>query len=114
MNARRTRGGPFILNPPGIDWDTHLDSDPQKPWIVGLGLHGDHYARDRQRSWWVAPSVEWRSSARLSVRLEPRRERLRTTAQYVGTFELGDGLGRLVSAPGENVFLVKLSYWWRP
>jgi len=50
MNARRTRGGPFILNPPGIDWDTHLDSDPQKPWIVGLGLHGDHYARDRQRS----------------------------------------------------------------
>jgi hypothetical protein len=31
-----------------------------------------------------------------------------------GTFRLGDGLDRLFSGASNNVFLVKLSYWWRP
>jgi len=31
-----------------------------------------------------------------------------------GTFRVGDGLDRLFSAAGNNIFLVKFSYWWRP
>jgi hypothetical protein len=31
-----------------------------------------------------------------------------------GTFRVGDGLERLIGAPGNNVFLVKFSYWWSP
>jgi hypothetical protein len=32
-----------------------------------------------------------------------------------GEFRLGDGVSRLFGgAAADNVFLVKLSYWWRP
>ena len=31
-----------------------------------------------------------------------------------GTFRFGDGLSRLFGAAADNVFLVKLSYWWNP
>ena len=31
-----------------------------------------------------------------------------------GKFRIGDGFDRLIGAPGNNVFLVKFSYWWRP
>lgn len=87
LNARRTRGGPLSLNPPGVDWDMTFTSDGRRTWIFGLGLHGDHYTRDRQHGWTIAPSVEWHPSTRFSLALGPRLEELRTTAQYVDTFD---------------------------
>jgi hypothetical protein len=38
----------------------------------------------------------------------------RSDTETDGSFRIGDGLDRLMSAPGNNVFLVKVSYWWRP
>ena len=87
LNARRTRGGPLTVNPPGVDWDMTFKSNGRRKWIVGLGLHGDHFAQNRQQSWTVNPTLEWHPSAGASFQLGPKLDRLHTTAQYVGTFD---------------------------
>ncbi|HEU4649006.1 MAG TPA: DUF5916 domain-containing protein, partial [Gemmatimonadales bacterium] len=87
LNARRTRGGPLSLNPPGVDFDMQLTGNSQKQWIPGLVVHGSHYARQRQHSWSIGPSLEWRPGARMSLQVAPTMEWLRTAAQYVDTFD---------------------------
>jgi hypothetical protein len=87
MNPRRTRGGPLTLNPQGVDWDMQIKGDQRKPWILGLTWHGDLFALDRQTTWSVGPSIEWRPGPGLSLQITPTMEWLRTTAQYVNTFD---------------------------
>lgn len=84
---RRTRGGPLSLNPHGIFWRSELTSDTRTAWSFGLTLEGTDYALDRQSSILVEPSVEWRPTSNLTVRLAPSYQNLKTTAQYVGTFD---------------------------
>jgi hypothetical protein len=38
----------------------------------------------------------------------------RSDTSLDGSFRVGDALDRLFSASANNVFLIKLSYWWRP
>ncbi|MGI8818759.1 MAG: hypothetical protein ACR2HW_06420 [Gemmatimonadales bacterium] len=38
----------------------------------------------------------------------------RSDTETIGTFRTGRTLDRLVGAAGENIFLLKLSYWWNP
>ncbi len=87
LSDRRTRGGPLMVNQPGVEWDFQLDSDPNKRWIFGGGLHGLHYRRDWEQSWSARAYVEWKPGARLSLRLEPQIERTGTSSQYVDTFD---------------------------
>ena len=87
LSDRRTRGGPLMVNQPGVEWDFQLDSDPNKRWIFGGGLHGLHYRRDWEQSWSARAYVEWKPGARLSLRVEPQIERTGTSAQYVDTFD---------------------------
>ena len=87
LSDRRSRGGPLMVNQPGVEWDFQLDSDPNKRWIYGFGLHGNHYKLDWEQSWSVRGAVEWRPGARLSLRFEPQIERIGTSAQYVDTFD---------------------------
>ncbi|HEU5171757.1 MAG TPA: DUF5916 domain-containing protein, partial [Gemmatimonadales bacterium] len=87
LNARRTRGGPITVNPEGVYWRSELASDARKPWVFGLNLQGARYALERQTSWSVQPSIEWRPSSRMTLGLAPAYEHLRTTAQYVDTFD---------------------------
>jgi hypothetical protein len=87
LSDRRTRGGPLMVNQPGVEWDFFLDSDPNKRWIYGFGLHGNHYRRGWEESWTARAALEWRPGARVSLRLEPQVERIRTSAQYVDTFD---------------------------
>ncbi len=87
LNARRTRGGPLSLNPPGIDWSMSFTSDPRQKWIAGLSLQGDEFSRDRQHSWSIAPTLEWHPSTRALIQFGPRLDKLHTTAQYVDTFD---------------------------
>jgi hypothetical protein len=87
LNARRTRGGPLSLNPPGVDWSMSFTSDPRRKWIAGLSLQGDEFSSDRQHSWSISPSLEWHPSARAVVQVGPRLDKLHTTAQYVDTFD---------------------------
>lgn len=87
LNARRTRGGPLTVNPPGVDWSMTFTSDPRRRWIAGLSLQGDEFTLDRQHSWSIAPTLEWHPSTRALVQFGPRLDKLHTTAQYVDTFD---------------------------
>ncbi|MGZ8398403.1 MAG: DUF5916 domain-containing protein [Gemmatimonadales bacterium] len=87
LSDRRTRGGPLMVNQPGVEWDFQLDSDPRKRWIYGFGLHGNHYREGWEQSWSARAALEWKPGARLSLRLEPQIERTGTSAQYVDTFD---------------------------
>jgi ethanolamine utilization protein EutQ (cupin superfamily) len=31
-----------------------------------------------------------------------------------GEFSVREGMSRMFAGPADNVFLVKISYWWRP
>ena len=87
LSDRRTRGGPLMVNQPGMEWDFQLESDPNKRWIYRGGLHGSHYQRDWEQSWTAWASLEWKPGARVSLRGEPQIERTGTSAQYVDTFD---------------------------
>ena len=87
LSDRRTRGGPLMVNQPGVEWDFQLESDPNKRWVYSAGLHGNHYRRDWEQSWSAWAALEWKPGARLSLRVEPRIERTGTSAQYVDTFD---------------------------
>ncbi|HEU5304935.1 MAG TPA: DUF5916 domain-containing protein, partial [Gemmatimonadales bacterium] len=87
LSDRRTRGGPLMVNQPGVEWDFQLESDPNRRWIYGFGLHGNHYRRDWEQSWSARAALEWKPGARLSLRVEPQIERIGTSAQYVDTFD---------------------------
>jgi hypothetical protein len=86
-NARRTRGGPLSLNPPGVFLRSEFLSDTRKTWSFGLNVEGSDYELDRQSSFLVEPSVEWRPTSKLTLKVAPLYENLKTTAQYVGEFE---------------------------
>ena len=87
LSDRRTRGGPLMVNQPGVEWEFQLDSDPNKRWIYGGGIHGNHYRLDWEESWTAWAALEWKPGARLSLRVEPQIERTGTSAQYVDTFD---------------------------
>jgi hypothetical protein len=87
LSDRRTRGGPLMINQPGVEWDFQLDSDPNKRWVYGVGLHGNHYRQDWEQSWSARAALEWKPGPRLSVRVEPQIERIGTSSQYVDTFD---------------------------
>jgi hypothetical protein len=38
----------------------------------------------------------------------------RSDSESIGTFRTGRALDRLWGAAGDNIFLLKLSYWWNP
>jgi hypothetical protein len=87
LNARRTRGGPLSVNPQGVFMRSEFLTDTRKTWSFGLNLEGSDYALDRQSSFLVEPSVEWRPTTKLTLKVAPLFENLKTTAQYVGEFE---------------------------
>lgn len=87
LSDRRTRGGPLMINQPGVEWEFSLDSDPNRRWIYGGGLHGNHYQQEWEQSWSSWAYLEWKPGSRVSLRLEPQVERIRTSAQYVDTFD---------------------------
>ncbi|MGH7628128.1 MAG: DUF5916 domain-containing protein [Gemmatimonadales bacterium] len=87
LNPRRSRGGPLSVNPHGVYWRSELISDVRKTWSFGLTFEGTDYALDRQSSILVEPSVEWRPTSKLTVRVAPSYENLTTTAHYVGSFD---------------------------
>ncbi len=84
---RQSRGGPLMVSPSGVEWDAQFDSDPKQRWLVGLRLHGAHYGLGSDDRFSIGTNVEWKPGSRVSLRLEPRLERARTTSQYVDTFD---------------------------
>ncbi len=87
LSDRRTRGGPLMVNQPGVEWEFSLETDPNKRWIYGGGFRGNQYRRGWEDSWTAWGALEWKPGARVSLRVEPQVERSRTSAQYVDTFD---------------------------
>ena len=38
----------------------------------------------------------------------------RSDSQSIGSFPSGQALHQLFATPAENIFMVKVSYWWNP
>jgi hypothetical protein len=87
LSDRRTRGGPLTINPSGLEWDFQSESDPNRRWVYGFGLHGTHYRLGSDESWSANGALEWKPGSRVTLRVEPKVERVRTSAQYVDTFD---------------------------
>ena len=34
--------------------------------------------------------------------------------ESTGDFRFGSSMGRMLRAPADNIFMVKLTYWWNP
>ncbi len=87
LNDRQSRGGPLMVNPPGVEWDWQFASDPNRRWVAGLTLHGARYRLGSDERWSVGSSLQWKPGSRISLSLEPLVERIKTTSQYVDTFD---------------------------
>jgi Domain of unknown function (DUF5916) len=84
VNDRRTRGGPLTLNQPGYEADLTLQSNDHSEWVYYLNEYSYWTATDK--SWSVAPEVDWKPRANLLVSVAPQFERDITFAQWVGEF----------------------------
>ena len=87
LSDRQSRGGPLMVSPSGVEWDWRLASDANKRWVLGLTLHGAHYGLGSDERWSAGTSVQWKPGSRLSLSLEPLVERIKTSSQYVDTFD---------------------------
>ena len=88
LSDRRTRGGPLMVNQPGVEWDFQLDSDPNKRWIFGAGLHGNHYQSATGNRAGARVHTSSGSQGRgFRYGSSPQIERTGTSAQYVDTFD---------------------------
>jgi hypothetical protein len=87
MNARRTRGGPLMLNPRGVNLGGEVQSDDRRTLSGGFEASFDRSARGANDSYYLSGFLKLRPADRLSVALEPAFSRRRTVAQYLDTEE---------------------------
>ena len=50
LSDRRTRGGPLMVNQPGVEWDFSSTPIPTSDGSMASGLHGNHYQQDGSRA----------------------------------------------------------------
>ncbi len=86
VNVRATRGGPAILNQPGVELGGGFSSDDRKLLTFGVELSLNRFANGADRSWGVETWAEWKPTQRLQLMFGPSLFRNVDGAQYVGTF----------------------------
>jgi hypothetical protein len=84
-NVRRTRGGPAMLNPSGIEANAGVSSDDRKRFQFGVDGNVSRFSQDLDRSWGLSGFVEWKPTQRVKLRLGPSYYHNRDGAQYVAT-----------------------------
>ena len=84
-NVRRTRGGPAMLSPSGVEFAVGVSSDDRKRFLFGVDGNLSRYTQEYDRSWGVSTFVEWKPTQRVKLRLGPGYFRNRDGAQYVTT-----------------------------
>ncbi|HEU5051407.1 MAG TPA: DUF5916 domain-containing protein [Gemmatimonadales bacterium] len=87
LNNRRTRGGPLTVNPAGFSLFGGFDSDGRKSVVFGVDASLGRFSQGSERSWSLGSYVEWKPMDRLSLRVSPEINRLRTGAQFIGTID---------------------------
>jgi hypothetical protein len=86
LSATRTRGGPFTLNPHGVEWETNLRSDDRKKVWARAGVHGSNYAERCEEGRWFFAGLTLRPRSNVLVSFEPELSRVHNGAQYLDTF----------------------------
>lgn len=79
-----TRGGPMMLAPRGMQWSAELSTDRRRRIAVRSSAEIARQAMGAARSERYGVGVAVRPSARTEITLEPRYERSRLGAQFVG------------------------------
>jgi hypothetical protein len=88
---RRTRGGPLVRLPAGLQSDVAVTTDRTRAVVWGFELGGFRRPDAGSWNWSAGPSVTWKPVSNLALSLEPAFERIVEDAQYVTS----------AAAPGE-------------
>ena len=87
ISARRTRGGPLMINKPGYQLGTYFDTDGKSKffWWLDTGM----YMQPDIGSWnyWVNPGIELKPVSNVLLSVGPLFERVVEDAQYVRQVE---------------------------
>jgi hypothetical protein len=84
-SVRRTRGGPAMTTPGGVELSLGMSSDDRKRVTFGASGNLSRYAEGFDRSWGVDAYVEWKPTQRGKLRIGPSYFRNGDGAQYVST-----------------------------
>jgi hypothetical protein len=85
MSARRTRGGPLMLNPRGGGAGLNFQTDGRRALSGGMNAGLSRFARGGEHSWRLGVFGNLRLFDRLILGIEPQYARTRTVAQYLDT-----------------------------
>jgi hypothetical protein len=87
ISARRTRGGPLMINKPGFQLGNYFDTDGKSKffWYLDTGM----YMQPEPGSWnyWVNPGIELKPVSNILLSVGPIFERVVEDAQYVTQYD---------------------------
>jgi hypothetical protein len=78
-----TRGGPVMLDPGGIRYNTRWNTDRRSPVVFDLNVGGSKGADDSGSSLTIGTGIEFRPTPTVEIKLSPRWSRSNTVSQYV-------------------------------
>ncbi len=84
LSTRRTRGGPLMITPPGVQFDFSPSSDQNKAF--NFNFEWFTYQAEYSRDWYIFTGANWRPSTNISFSFSPMYEHDFENSQYVGTF----------------------------
>lgn len=85
VSNRRTRGGPLTLNPPGVEFNTSIETDTRKALFVDF--EAGTYQSAHQRTWYAQTEFRWRPLKSLSISFIPEFNKNMQASQWVSAFD---------------------------
>ncbi len=85
VNARRTRGGPITLNPPGFQFNLGSNTDPKQPLVLSPYAH--IYTSSSSKNWNGGFTVTWHPASNVAFSVGPDYSRNIENAQWVDAFD---------------------------
>jgi hypothetical protein len=86
INARKSRGGPLMINKPGYQLGTYLDSDGKAKFFWWIDW-GTYIAESGSWNWWFFPGIELKPISNLTLNVGPGFDRTVEDAQFVTSYE---------------------------
>jgi hypothetical protein len=86
LNARRTRGGPLMINRPGYQLGTYFDTDNKSKLFYFIDT-GTYIQQSGSWNWYANPGVEWKPVSNVLLNVGPGFERVVEDAQFVTSYD---------------------------
>jgi hypothetical protein len=86
ISARKTRGGPLMLNKPGYEIGTYLDGDGKAKFFWWLD-YGTYITEAGSWNSWFFPGIELKPVSNLTLNIGPGFSRTAEDAQFVDSFD---------------------------